>query len=61
MCEALCYKPEGRGFDSRILSKTVVLNLGYANTFYINQKETQEPLEPLTSSEPHTHEDSSPN
>jgi hypothetical protein len=28
---------------------------------YINQNETQEPLEPWTSSDPHSHEDSSPN
>jgi hypothetical protein len=34
---------------------------GYAKTFSINQNETQEPLEPWTSPDPHTHEDSSPN
>jgi hypothetical protein len=28
---------------------------------HINEKETQEPLEPWTSSDPRTHEDSSPN
>jgi hypothetical protein len=35
--------------------------MGYAKTLCINQNETQEPLEPWTSSEPSTHEDSSPN
>jgi hypothetical protein len=34
---------------------------GYGETSYINQNETQEPLKPWTSSDPHTHEDSSPN
>jgi hypothetical protein len=34
---------------------------GYAQTFYINQNKTQEPLEPWTSSNARTHEDSSPN
>jgi hypothetical protein len=33
---------------------------GYVKTSYINQNDTQEPLEPWTSSDPHTHEDSSP-
>jgi hypothetical protein len=33
----------------------------YANTSYFNQNETHEPLEPRTSSDPRTHEDSSPN
>jgi hypothetical protein len=42
-------------------SETVVLNLRYAKTSYINKNETQEPLEPWTSFDPRTHEDSSPN
>jgi hypothetical protein len=33
----------------------------YATTSYINQNETEEPLEPWTSSDPCTHDDSSPN
>jgi hypothetical protein len=39
----------------------VVFNLGYAKISYIIQNETLEPLEPWTSSDPHTHEYSSPN
>jgi hypothetical protein len=39
----------------------MVYSLGYAKTSYINQNEAQEPVEPWTSSDPHTHEDSSPN
>jgi hypothetical protein len=42
-------------------AKPVTFNLGYAKTSYINQNETQEPLEPLISSDPRTHEDPSPN
>jgi hypothetical protein len=38
-----------------------VFNLRYVKTSYMNQTITQEPLEPATSSDPHTHEDSSPN
>jgi hypothetical protein len=34
--------------------KAVVLNLGYAKTSDINHNETQEPLEPWTSSDPRT-------
>jgi hypothetical protein len=34
---------------------------GYTKTSYINHYETQEPLEPWTSSDPRTHEDSSTN
>jgi hypothetical protein len=33
----------------------------YMKTSYTNQNKTQELLEPRTSSDPHTHEDSSPN
>jgi hypothetical protein len=36
-------------------------NLVYSKTSWINQNETQEPLEPTSGSDPHTHEDSSPN
>jgi hypothetical protein len=42
-------------------SRAVAFNMGYTKTFYIDQNETQEPLEPWTSSDPRTHEDSSPN
>jgi hypothetical protein len=35
------------------------LQPGYARTSYINHNETQEPLEPWTSSDPSTREDSS--
>jgi hypothetical protein len=42
-------------------SRALVFNLGYTKTFYINQNEIQEPLEPWTSSDPRTHEDSSQN
>jgi hypothetical protein len=41
--------------------KAVVFSRGYAKTSCINQNETQEPIEPETSSNPRTHEDSSPN
>jgi hypothetical protein len=45
--------------------RPLVINLGYAygtrKTSYINQNETQEPLEPWTSSDPRTREDQSPN
>jgi hypothetical protein len=37
------------------------LHSGVSETFYINHNETQEPLEPWTSSDALTHEDSSPN
>jgi hypothetical protein len=43
--------PEGTGRHLR----------GYTKPSYINQIETQESLEPLTSCDPRTHEDSSPN
>jgi hypothetical protein len=60
---------------SKLGSKPLVFNLqvslcprstrihlrGYARTSYINQNETQEPLETWTSSDPRTHEDSSRN
>jgi hypothetical protein len=39
----------------------VVFSLGYAKTSCINQNETQELLEPCSSSDPHTYEDSSLN
>jgi hypothetical protein len=42
-------------------SRAVDFNLGYEKTSHIKQNETQEPLEPCTSSDPHTQEDSSPN
>jgi hypothetical protein len=50
------------GTQTPILSSSnpAVFNLGYVKTRYINQNETQEPLEPWTSSDPRTHEDSSP-
>jgi hypothetical protein len=34
---------------------------GYVKTVYINRNETRQPPEPWTSSDPRTHEDSSPN
>jgi hypothetical protein len=39
--------------------KPVVSNLGHAKTSYINRNETREPLEPRTSADPRTREDSS--
>jgi hypothetical protein len=46
---------------SKVINLWYVYNRGYAKTSYINQNETQEPLEPWTRSDPRTHEDSSPN
>jgi hypothetical protein len=45
---SICCRTEYRSFYVRTLveHRTVFFNLGFANTSYINQIETQEPLEP---------------
>jgi hypothetical protein len=47
--------------EALTFSGPVVFSMGYAKASHINQNETQEPLEPWTSSDPRTHENSSPN
>jgi hypothetical protein len=44
-----------------MLALQVLFGLEYTKKAYIKHNETQELLEPLSSSDPHTHEDSSPN
>jgi hypothetical protein len=40
------YRDSSVGAATRLWARPVVFNLGYAKTYYINQNETQEPIEP---------------
>jgi hypothetical protein len=59
--QAVVWVYGSRLFSAGLWLKVMVFNLGYKNTSYIIQNETQEPLEPWTSSDPRTHQDLSPN